>query len=480
MNILPLGLFSGNEVTSESFSQTDGGGVSFDALLASLNLNGLNLNGETGLQTTRSKTSAEKTPDQPSAEQSDEMAPAELAAFILPGLSLAPSAISEIEPISQNVAKAAELSSMPGLGSQPPASAAPETDQQALRQPGAGSDQGTDASKAKTSSPPNQPPAQSLPQNASAAPEKAIQALQQLLAKTETTQLQNHPSLASLTMGQNPGPSQQAAPESLAALQSAQPARVDANAKNGKGQEINLTGDMGAGSDTTAETTTGAAQSKAATATATNSNGQQGGALPDQMAASLMSDQDLALAPQGDADFASELDIQQADTSRIQAARGDVSVANQARAGASHAAAVVAQISERLLQKFDGGSTRFEIRLDPAELGEVDVRVEVDRDGRVQAVLAARDPAAVDAIHRGLKSLENALAQAGLDLGENGVRVELDQKQNSASFAGNEAGSDKGPSASANTESEILTAEADQSEHPLMQTWSGQRLDVRV
>lgn len=464
MNILPLGLFSGNEVTSESFSQTDGSGASFNALLASLNLNGLNLNGETGLQLNKSQSISGNAADQSHSDQSEDTGPGELSAFILPGLSPAPSA---------------ELTK-PDLVSPAPASVAPEADQMALRQPGAGSEQDADTSKAKTAATSNQPSAQSLPQNASPASEKAIQAMQQLLAKAETTQLQSHPSLASLTMDQNPGLSQQAAPESLAALQSAQPTRVDANAKNGKGQDLKLSGDVSAGSDTTAETTTGAAQNKVATSAATNSNGQQGGALPDQMAQSLAGEPDLALAPQGDADFAAELDLQQADTQRVQAARADVSVANQARAGASHAAAVVAQISERLLQKFDGGSTRFEIRLDPAELGEVDVRVEVSRDGKVQAVLAARDPAAVDAIHRGLKSLENALAQAGLDLGENGVRVELDQKQNSASFAGNEAGSDKGPSASANTESEILTAEADQSEHPLMQTWSGQRLDVRV
>ena len=467
MNILPLGLFSGNEVTSESFSQTDGSGASFNALLASLNLNGLNLNGETGLQLNKSQSISGNAADQSSPDQSEDTGPGELAAFILPGLSPRPSA---------------ELTkpTTPDLVSSAPVSVAPEADQMALRQPGEGSEQGADTSKAKTAAASNQPPVQSLPQNASPASEKAIQAMQQLLAKAETTQLQSHPSLASLTMGQNPGLSQRAAPESLAALQSAQPARVDANAKNGKGQDLKLSGDVSAGSDTTAETTTGAAQNKVATSAATNSNGQQGGALPDQAAQSLAGEPDLALAPQGDADFAAELDLQQADPQRVQAARADVSVANQARAGASHAAAVVAQISERLLQKFDGGSTRFEIRLDPAELGEVDVRVEVSRDGKVQAVLAARDPAAVDAIHRGLKSLENALAQAGLDLGENGVRVELDQKQNSASFAGNEAGSDKGPSASANTESEILTAEADQSEHPLMQTWSGQRLDVRV
>ncbi len=103
------------------------------------------------------------------------------------------------------------------------------------------------------------------------------------------------------------------------------------------------------------------------------------------------------------------------------------------------------QIAGQIIERFDGRSTRFEIRLDPPELGKVNIRVEVSADGKVTAVLAARDGAVVDALMRGAKTLENALMQAGLDLSEGGVRVQ--QEGTRSGHHAHRDGSDDAPRA---------------------------------
>lgn len=86
---------------------------------------------------------------------------------------------------------------------------------------------------------------------------------------------------------------------------------------------------------------------------------------------------------------------------------------------------VVTQVYTRFIERFDGRAQRFEISLDPAELGRVDVKIEVGADKKVHAVLAAHDSAALSDLMRGQRSLERALADAGVDLADNGLSFEL-------------------------------------------------------
>ena len=85
---------------------------------------------------------------------------------------------------------------------------------------------------------------------------------------------------------------------------------------------------------------------------------------------------------------------------------------------------------------------RYEVRLDPAELGRVDVRIEVGADKKVHAILAAHDSAALTDLMRGQRSLERALNDAGFDLAEGGIRFELssDQGRNPNENNGNRSG----------------------------------------
>jgi flagellar hook-length control protein FliK len=89
------------------------------------------------------------------------------------------------------------------------------------------------------------------------------------------------------------------------------------------------------------------------------------------------------------------------------------------------APAATVQVYTKFVERFDGRAQRFEVRLDPAELGRVDIRIEIGADKKVHAVLAAHDSAALSDLMRGQRSLERALNDAGIDLAEGGLRFEL-------------------------------------------------------
>ena len=105
---------------------------------------------------------------------------------------------------------------------------------------------------------------------------------------------------------------------------------------------------------------------------------------------------------------------------------------------ALHAAPEAAvQVYHRIIERNDGRSQRFEMRLDPVELGRVDIRIEVNADKKVHAMLAAHDSAALSDLVKGQKGLEQALRDSGLDLADGGLTFEL-SADTGRSFAGSE------------------------------------------
>lgn len=71
------------------------------------------------------------------------------------------------------------------------------------------------------------------------------------------------------------------------------------------------------------------------------------------------------------------------------------------------------------------GKNHFEIRLDPPELGRIDVRLDVDRDGQVTSHLRVERPETLDLLRRDAPALERALQQAGLKTSDNGLQFSL-------------------------------------------------------
>lgn len=72
------------------------------------------------------------------------------------------------------------------------------------------------------------------------------------------------------------------------------------------------------------------------------------------------------------------------------------------------------QVAVQLSRAAIDGNDRITIKLSPIELGQIDVRMEIGPDGRVQAVFAADRPQTLELLQRDAKQLERALQDSGL------------------------------------------------------------------
>ncbi|WP_445193728.1 flagellar hook-length control protein FliK [Sphingomonas sp. Tas61C01] len=61
-----------------------------------------------------------------------------------------------------------------------------------------------------------------------------------------------------------------------------------------------------------------------------------------------------------------------------------------------------------------GGGETITVRLDPKDMGRIDVTLSFDDDGRLRAVVAADNPAALDLLRRDSADLNRALTDAGV------------------------------------------------------------------
>ena len=136
--------------------------------------------------------------------------------------------------------------------------------------------------------------------------------------------------------------------------------------------------------------------------------------------------------PAGDqlaADGAPEIKV---DVAPAKADAPDDAVPNQAQAAPAHAAPAaahaataavrgapetVASLAAQMIKKLDGGrSTRFDVQLHPAELGRVDVRLEIGASGQLTASMSFDNPQAAAEMKNRSAELQKALENAGFDL----------------------------------------------------------------
>lgn len=85
------------------------------------------------------------------------------------------------------------------------------------------------------------------------------------------------------------------------------------------------------------------------------------------------------------------------------------------------------QVAFEVVRQFNQGNSRFLIRLDPPELGRIDVRMQVDGDGNVHTRMTVERAETLDLMQRDQRSLEKALAQAGLDSSKTSLEFSLRQ-----------------------------------------------------
>jgi flagellar hook-length control protein FliK len=141
--------------------------------------------------------------------------------------------------------------------------------------------------------------------------------------------------------------------------------------------------------------------------------------------------------------------------------------------GAARALPAAQQVAREIVRRFDGGATRFELRLDPPELGRVEVRLDVSRDQRVTAMFAADSPQALTELARHARELEQMLQSAGLELSENGLSFDLRQGGERAGV-GDFGGADSEAAAHAEQEAPTMA-------RPLgYERWRGVRVDLMV
>lgn len=79
-------------------------------------------------------------------------------------------------------------------------------------------------------------------------------------------------------------------------------------------------------------------------------------------------------------------------------------------------AATVADLAAQVSRRLEGRSTHFDIQLTPQGLGRVDVRVDIDAQGKLTAAMAFDNPHAANEMRGRSGELMRALEQAGFDL----------------------------------------------------------------
>jgi hypothetical protein len=93
---------------------------------------------------------------------------------------------------------------------------------------------------------------------------------------------------------------------------------------------------------------------------------------------------------------------------------------------ALHAALVpLSSVAIEITNQALAGKNHFEIRLDPPELGRIEVRLDVDRDGNVTSRMIADRADTLDLLRRDASGLERALQDAGLKTADNSLQFSL-------------------------------------------------------
>ncbi len=82
------------------------------------------------------------------------------------------------------------------------------------------------------------------------------------------------------------------------------------------------------------------------------------------------------------------------------------------------------------------GKTRFDISLDPVDLGRIDVRINVDRNGQVTSHLTVEKPETLSMLRQDAPQLQRALDDAGLKTGSNGLSFSLRDQNSSGQNSG--------------------------------------------
>lgn len=90
---------------------------------------------------------------------------------------------------------------------------------------------------------------------------------------------------------------------------------------------------------------------------------------------------------------------------------------------------VADQVHVTVKQAIKQGSDHIMIQLDPADLGRIEVRMDIHHDGRAHLMMIADNRDTLDMLQRDVRMLERMLQEAGLDTSSQDMQFELAQDQ---------------------------------------------------
>jgi flagellar hook-length control protein FliK len=151
-------------------------------------------------------------------------------------------------------------------------------------------------------------------------------------------------------------------------------------------------------------------------------------------------------------------------------------------AAATNAPVPVAGLAVAIAVRAQAGANQFDIRLDPPELGRIDVRLDVDSNGQVTTHMTADRADTLQLLQNQQPQLEQALNQAGLKTADNALQFSLrDQSlsgQNQSFTGQNGTGSQTGSNA------QLVIPDADLTPSAATQIYAraglGSGLDIRI
>ncbi len=107
------------------------------------------------------------------------------------------------------------------------------------------------------------------------------------------------------------------------------------------------------------------------------------------------------------------------------------------------------QVAYEIKRSQDAGTNHFQIRLDPPELGRIEVKLDVSADGTTKAHLIADRQDTLDMLQRDSGALDRSLQSLGLKTGDNSLSFSLRQDDNA--MAGGNARGDQQTNGNANS-----------------------------
>jgi len=105
---------------------------------------------------------------------------------------------------------------------------------------------------------------------------------------------------------------------------------------------------------------------------------------------------------------------------------------------ATGAAVPLSGLAVEIAASAKNGKSNFEIRLDPADLGRIDVRISVDSSGQMTSHLMVEKPETLSMLQQDAPQLQQALNDAGFKTGDSGLQFSL-RDQSSGQNSGNDS-----------------------------------------